>query len=157
MKKFRSQLKVLAQILSNADIGHLMHFDEVWGQMWTEEQIRDYPPLDEQKWTVEDFKDPEFVEAYRRFLIDYAKQVAEENPEILEEMLEVMKSTVLRGKRLWKIIIWEHRGKKEYEIEARSKSDVWFHVATVLLQAHPRVVQVKVLEIKPKSKGLKIH
>jgi len=152
MKKLRSRLKELEQVLANADVDLLMYFDEVWGQVWTDEQIKSYPPLNKEEWTAEDFKNPRFVGAYRRFLVDYAKQVAEENPELLEEMLEVMKSTVFRGKRRWRIIIWEEHGEKEYEIETGSKSDAWFHVATVLIPAHPNVVQVKVLEIKPKSR-----
>jgi len=148
MKKMRKQLDVLVEILTNANVDVLIHFDEVWGRVWTDEQFNRYPLLDKAKWTVEDFKDPKFVEAYRRFLIDYAQQVAEENPELLGEMVEFMKSTLFRGKRLWSAIIWEEHGKEEYEIEARSKLDVWFHVATVLLPAHPKVVQVKVLEVK---------
>lgn len=119
------------------------------GRVWADEQLKGYPPLDEAKWTAEDFKDSKFVEAYRRFLIDYAKQVVQDNPELLEEMLEVLKSTILQGRRKWRIIIWEDYEEKEYEIEAGSKSDAWFHVATVLIPTHPKVVQVKILEIKP--------
>lgn len=49
---------------------------------------------------------------------------------------------------MWRIVVYEEHGEKEYEIEARSKSDAWFHVATALISAHPKVRQVKVSKVK---------
>jgi len=149
MKKMKHQLKVLVEALSKADVDLLMYFEEICCLVWTDEQIKGYPPLDKERWTEEDFKDSIFIQAYRKFLIDYVKQVAETNPELLDEVLEVMKSTVSQGKRLWRIVVYEEHWEREYEIEARSKSDAWFYVATVIIPVHPKVLQVKVSEVKP--------
>jgi len=149
MKKMKHQLKVLVEVLSKADVDLLMYFEEICCLVWTDEQIKGYPPLDKERWTEEDFKDSIFIQAYRKFLIDYVKQVAETNQELLDEVLEIMKSTVSQGKRLWRIVVYEEHWEREYEIEARSKSDAWFYVATVIIPVHPKVLQVKVSEVKP--------
>ena len=124
----------------------------ICGRVWTDEQFKGYPPLDKDKWIEEDFEDPGFIEAYRRLLVDHAKHVAEADPALLGEILEVMKTAVSQGKRLWRIVLYEERLVREYEIEAGSKSDAWFHIATVLIPAHPKVLQVKVSEVKPPIK-----
>ena len=138
--------------MSKADVDLLMYFEEICCPVWTDEKIKGYLPLDKERWTEEDFKDSIFIQAYRKLLTDYVKQVVETNPELLDEVLEVIKSNVSQGKRLWRITLYEEHVERYYEIEARSKSDTWFYVATVIIPVNPKVLQVKVSEVSPKTR-----
>lgn len=48
--------------------------------------------------------------------------------------------------------MYEEHVERYYEIEARSKSDTWFYVATVIIPVNPKVLQVKVSEVSPKTR-----
>ena len=150
MKKRDRLLKVLKEILTRTDISFLTHFDEVWGCIQSSEQLSDYPLLDREEWTEDDFKDPRFIECYRRFLIDHVERAAEADPDLLAEMLEDAKSATSKGERLWRSLMYDKDGQKVYRgtVSVGSRNDAWFHIATILIPANPRATRVELSEIE---------
>jgi len=150
MKKKKRPLTLLKEILTQADISFLTHFDETWGCIQSREQLSNYPLLDREEWTKDDFKDPGFIECYRRFLLDHVERVAEAEPDLLAEMLEDAKSATSREDRLWRVLMYDEDGKKVYRgtMSVRSRNDAWLHIARVLIPANPRAARVELIEIE---------
>jgi len=150
MKKRKRLLKVLKEILTRADISFLMHFDEAWSCIQSREQLSDYPLLDREEWTEDDFKDPGFTECYRRFLIDHVERLAEADPDILAEMLEDAKSVTSKGERLWRVLMYDENDQKVYRgtVSGGNRNDAWFHIATILIPANTRATKIELSEIE---------
>ena len=150
MKKRKHLLKALRDILTRADISFLIHFDEVWGCIQSSEQLNDYPLIDRKEWTEDDFKDTEFIECYRKFLIDHVERVAEADLDLLVEMLEDARSATSKEDRLWRVLMYDENNQKMYRctVSVGSRNDVWFYIATILIPANPRARRVELSEIE---------
>ena len=150
VKKRKHLLKVLRDILTRADISFLIHFDEVWGCIQSSEQLSDYPLLDREEWTEDNFKDMGFIECYRKFLIDHVERVTEADPNLLMEMLEDTRSATSKEERLWRVLMYDENNQTVYRctMSVGSRNDAWFYIATILIPANPRARRVELSEIE---------